>query len=132
MSSSSSTVTREELEILLHDAICTVGGGGGGKDSGKATYNCDENDYEEHDDGGAARKDWMTSEGCHDESMKRKRAVVIRTAGVPDLIRILIQIENAVIEVSVAKHSVALCSWEELELHPYQQRPLQQAVNHSN
>ena len=64
----------------------------------------------------------------HDESMKRKRAVVIRTAGVPGLNRILIQIENAVIEASVAKHSVALCSWEELEAHPFQQRPLQQAV----
>ena len=64
----------------------------------------------------------------HDESMKRKRAVVIRTAGVPGLNRILIQIENSVIEASVAKHSVALCSWEELEAHPFQQRPLQQAV----
>ena len=47
------------------EVSCTVGGGGGGKDSGKATYNCDENDYEEHDDGGAARKDWMTSEGTY-------------------------------------------------------------------
>lgn len=64
----------------------------------------------------------------HDESMKRKRAVVIRTAGVPGLNRILIQIENAVIEASVAKHSVALCSWEELEAYPFQQRQLQQAV----
>jgi len=61
----------------------------------------------------------------HDESMKRKRAVVIRTAGVPGLNRILIQMEKAVIEASVPKHSVALCSWEELEAHPFQQRPLQ-------
>lgn len=51
---------RMDLEVS-----CTVGGGGGGKDAGKATYNCDENDYEEHDDGGAARKDWMTSEGTY-------------------------------------------------------------------
>lgn len=47
------------------EVSCTVGGGGGGKDAGKSTYNCDENDYEEHDDGGAARKDWMTTEGTY-------------------------------------------------------------------
>lgn len=62
--------------------------------------------------------------------MKRKRAVVIRTAGVPGLNRILIQMEKAVSEASVPKHSVALCSWEELEAHPFQQRPMQAVKGH--
>ncbi len=58
-------------------------------------------------------------------SRGRKRAVVIRTAGVPGLNRILIQMEGAVRETSVTKHSVALCSWEELEMYPLQKKPLQ-------
>ena len=55
----------------------------------------------------------------------KKRAVVIQTSGVPGLNRILIQMEGAVRETSVTKHSVALCSWEELEMYPFQKKPLQ-------
>lgn len=42
------------------EVSCKVGGSG--NDTGKAIYNDQE---EEHDDGGAARKDWMTNEGTY-------------------------------------------------------------------
>lgn len=58
-------------------------------------------------------------------SKRKMRAVVIRTAGVPGLNRILIQMEGAARETSVTKHSVALCSWEELETYPFRKRLLQ-------
>lgn len=53
------------------------------------------------------------------------RALVIRTAGVPGLNRILIQMEGSSVETPVTKHSVLLCSWKELEVNPYQREPLQ-------
>ncbi len=38
-----------------------------------------------------------------------RRALVVRTAGVPGLNRILVQMEGSSEAVSVAKHTVALC-----------------------
>lgn len=58
-------------------------------------------------------------------SSSKGRALVIRTAGVPGLNRILIQMEGSSVETSVTKHSVLLCSWKELEVNPYQRDPLQ-------
>lgn len=66
-----------------------------------------------------------SGESC---SRGKKRAVVIRTAGVPGLNRILIQMEGAVRETSATKHSVVLCSWEELEMYPFQKIPLQREI----
>jgi hypothetical protein len=63
-----------------------------------------------------------SGESC---SRGKKRAVVNRTAGVPGLNRILIQMEGAVRETSVTKHSVVLCSWEELEMYPFKKKTLQ-------
>ncbi len=48
----------------------------------------------------------------NDES---KRARVVKTAGVPGLNRILVQMEGSTEDISVAKGSVKLCSWDELE-----------------
>lgn len=52
------------------------------------------------------------------------RALVIRTTGVPGLNRILIQMEGSLLETSVTKHSVSLCSWKELEMNPYETNPM--------
>ena len=56
---------------------------------------------------------------------RKRRALVIRTAGVPGLNRILIQIEGSSVETSVTRHSVSLCSWEELEMTPYESSLIQ-------
>lgn len=45
------------------EVSCKVGGGSG-NNSGISTYNEAEDD-DEYDDGGAARKDWMTNEGTY-------------------------------------------------------------------
>ncbi len=58
-------------------------------------------------------------------SKELKRALVTRTAGVPGLNRILVQMEGAATETSVTKHGVSLCSWEEIEMYPFQRSPLQ-------
>ncbi len=58
-------------------------------------------------------------------SSGKSRALVIRTAGVPGLNRILIQMEGSSVETSVTKHSVSLCSWEELKLNPYERNKIQ-------
>ncbi len=58
-------------------------------------------------------------------SSGKNRALVIRTAGVPGLNRILIQREGSSVETSVTKHSVSLCSWEELKLNPYKRNQIQ-------
>lgn len=50
---------------------------------------------------------------------ENKRAKVVKTAGVPGLNRILIQFEGSDKDVSVAKNSVKLCSWEELDVRPF-------------
>ena len=52
---------------------------------------------------------------------ENKRAKVVKTAGVPGLNRILIQFEGSDKDVSVAKNSVKLCSWEELDVRPFQE-----------
>eukprot|EP00986_Skeletonema_menzelii_P008448 scaffold3563_cov139-Skeletonema_menzelii.AAC.7 len=49
-----------------------------------------------------------------------KRARVVKTAGVPGLNRILIQMEDSTEDTSVAKNNVKLCSWDELERMPFQ------------
>lgn len=63
--------------------------------------------------------------GSQDGDSSKDRALVIRTAGVPGLNRILIQKEGSTIELSVPKQSALLCSWEELKTKPYQRIPLQ-------
>ena len=50
-----------------------------------------------------------------------KRAKVVKTAGVPGLNRILVYFEGSDKDVSVAKNSVQLCSWEELDVRPFQE-----------
>ncbi|KAL3804101.1 hypothetical protein ACHAWO_007160 [Cyclotella atomus] len=49
------------------------------------------------------------------------RAKVIQTAGVPGLNRILVKLENGQ-EEAVNKGSVRLCSWEQLEKDPFQEK----------
>ena len=55
-----------------------------------------------------------------DNDDSSKRAKVIKTAGVPGLNRILIQMEESTQDISVAKNSVKLCSWDELGRMPFQ------------
>jgi len=60
------------------------------------------------------------SKGRDGNNGNDSRAMVVQTAGVPGLNRILVQMEGAVEEISVTKHSVMLCSWEDLERNPFQ------------
>jgi hypothetical protein len=53
-------------------------------------------------------------------SDENKRARVAKTAGVPGLNRILVQMEGSTEDISVAKSSVKLCSWDELKRRPFQ------------
>jgi len=55
-----------------------------------------------------------------DNNGASKRAKVVKTAGVPGLNRILVQMEGSTEDISVAKNSVKLCSWDELERMPFQ------------
>lgn len=55
------------------------------------------------------------------DNASSKRARVVKTAGVPGLNRILVQMEDSTDDISVAKNSVKLCSWDELERMPFRE-----------
>jgi len=68
----------------------------------------------------------VTHRDMNDNSSSQhdRRALIVQTAGVPGLNRILIQFEGESKEASVTKGSVTLCSWDELKQHPFKKIPL--------
>ena len=74
----------------------------------------------------AVREDIIadTLNGGDKQNSGTRRALILQTAGVPGLNRILIQLEGEQKGISVTKNSVSLCSWEELEKHPFKKTPL--------